>query len=283
MKNVITKISLMAALCAVGLSSVSCGDSKKNPTPKPPFSSELIGTYEPTFVTKKNPSGEDQQYYLTFEATWTDPDNIPTVDLMGMPMPMNTILEMVEAMGSAIVKDGLVEVALKNDGTFGAKYKNLIIEGSDMSSILGALLDPKFEETVNQFPAEGLPLPGDAVRYYTKEGKFYFTVSRAFLKQVGGSGMDIETVIDGLLAQYPNLGIVSRESHYAIPLKYTKKDGVVKLYVDRDMMVPFFDALSQLLGALGPDATGGVDVSKLLKDLKTNTTALELAFRLKSK
>ena len=98
-----------------------------------------------------------QEYYLTFDVTWTDPDNIPEIDLteiFGFPyqMPMNTVLSMVEAIGSGIVKGGLIGVELKNDGSFGAQYKDLIVEGTDVSAILGALLEPKFGEEVKSFP-----------------------------------------------------------------------------------------------------------------------------------
>jgi hypothetical protein len=78
--------------------------------------------------------------------------------------------------------------------------------------------------------------------------------------------MDIVTLLDGLLAQYPSIGIVSTEDYYAVPLKYTKENGVVKLYVDRDMMVPVMDVLAPLLGALGPDTTMGIDLGQVLKD-----------------
>ena len=93
--------------------------------------------------------------------------------------------------------------------------------------------------------------------------------------------MDIVTLVDGMLAQYPSIGIVSTGDYYAGPLKYTKENGVVKLYVDRDMMVPVMDVLAPLLGALGPDTTMGIDLGQVLKDLKEQTTAIEIAVRLK--
>lgn len=282
MKKLITKISLMAALYAVVATSSSCNDDKG--FSKPAFTSELIGTYTPTYISRETDGGETNDFYLTFEATWVDPENIPTIDLtavMGFPIPMNTVLSLVEAMGSNIVKGGLVEVELKNDGSFGAKYHDLLIEGSDVSSILGALLAPQFGSETKQFPGSGSSvLPSDAVGYYTKDGKFYFTLSRSFLKGVA-SDMDIVTLLDGMLQQFPNLGIVSTDDYYAIPLKYTKENGVVKLYVDRDMMVPILDVLAPLLGALGPDTTMGIDLGQVLKDLKEQTTALEIAVRLK--
>ena len=282
MKKLIAKFSLMTALCAVAVSSVSCKDDKGSAKPK--FTSDLIGTYTPTYVSREAAGGETNDFYLTFEATWVDPENIPMIDLtavMGFPIPMNTVLSLVEAMGSNIVKGGLVEVELKNDGSFGAKYHDLLIEGSDMSSILGALLAPQFGSETKQFPGSGSSvLPSDAVGYYTKDGKFYFTLSRSFLKGVA-SDMDIVTLLDGLLAQYPSIGIVSTEDYYAVPLKYTKENGVVTLYVDRDMMVPVMDVLAPLLGALGPDTTMGIDLGQVLKDLKEQTTAIEIAVRLK--
>lgn len=283
MKNLVAKITVMTALCAVAVSAPSCKDDKGNAKPK--FTSELIGTYTPTYVSRETSGGEMNDYYLTFEAEWVDPTHIPTIDLtslIGFPMPMNTVLSLVEAMGSNIVKGGLVEVELKNDGSFGAKYRDLNLPGNDISTIIGALMAPQFGSEIKQFPgADTAVLPADAVGYYTKDGKFYFTLSRTFLKGVGGSSMDVAALLDGLLSQYPSLGIVSTEEYYAVPLKYAKENGVVKLYVDRDMMVPVLDMLSQLVGALGPDVTMGIDLSQVLKDLKEQTTSIEIAVRLK--
>ena len=283
MKKLFARITLMTAFCAVAAMSASCNKDDKGSS-KPKFTSELIGTYTPTYVSRETSGGEMNDYYLTFEATWVDPANIPTIDLtavIGFPMPMNTILELVEAMGSNIVKGGLVEVELKNDGSFGAKYRDLVLQGSDISSIIGSLMAPQFGSEIKQFPGSGSSvLPSDAVGYYTKDGKFYFTLSRSFLKGVA-SDMDIVTLLDGMLQQFPNLGIVSTDEYYAVPLKYTKENGVVKLYVHRDMIVPVLDVVSPLLGALGPETTMGIDLGQVLKDLKEQTTALEIAVRLK--
>ena len=118
MKNLFTKFSLIAALCAIAVSSVSCDDDNKKNTP-PPFSSELIGSYKPASVSRPTAADpeEMQEYYLTIDVTRTDPDNIPEIDLteiFGFPyqMPMNTVLSMVEAIGSGIVKGGLIGVEL---------------------------------------------------------------------------------------------------------------------------------------------------------------------------
>ena len=228
-----------------------------------------------------------QEYYLTFDVTWTDPDNIPGIDLteiLDIPyqMPMNTVLSMVEAIGSGIVKGGLIGVELKNDGSFGAQYKDLIVEGTDVSAILGALLEPKFGEEVKSFPnAETSEiLPEGAIGYYTKDSKLYFKIGRDFLKAAGGADLDVPALIDGLLTQYPSLGIVSADDYYAIPLKYVQENGVVKVYVDRAMMVPFLDVFSSLLGSLDSSVTMGIDAGKIIKDLKDNTTEMEIALRL---
>ena len=180
MKNLFTKFSLIAALCAIAVSSVSCDDDNKKNTP-PPFSSELIGSYKPASVSRPTAADPEEMlvYYLTFDVTWTDPDNIPGIDLteiIGLSLPMNTVLSMVEAIGSGIVKGGLIGVELKNDGSFGAQYKDLIVEGTDVSAILGALLNPKFGEEVESFPnAETSEiLPEGAIGYYTKYSKLYF-------------------------------------------------------------------------------------------------------------
>ncbi|WP_288170700.1 hypothetical protein [uncultured Alistipes sp.] len=299
MKNLFTKFSLIAALCAIAVSSVSCDDDNKKNTP-PPFSSELIGSYKPASVSRPTAADpeEMQEYYLTFDVTWTDPDNIPGIDLnytsignqlngteiFGFPyqMPMNTVLSMVEAIGSGIVKGGLIGVELKNDGSFGAQYKDLIVEGTDVSAILGALLNPKFGEEVKSFPnAETSEiLPEGAIGYYTKDSKLYFKIGRDFLKAAGGADLDVPALIDGLLTQYPSLGIVSADDYYAIPLKYVQENGVVKVYVDRAMMVPFLDVFSSLLGSLDSSVTMGIDAGKIIKDLKDNTTEMEIALRL---
>lgn len=288
MKNLFTKFSLIAALCAIAVSSVSCDDDNKKNTP-PPFSSELIGSYKPASVSRPTAADpeEMQEYYLTFDVTWTDPDNIPGIDLteiFGSPyqMPMNMVLSMVEAIGSGIVKGGLIGVELKNDGSFGAQYKDLIVEGTDVSAILGALLNPKFGEEVKSFPnAETSEiLPEGAIGYYTKDSKLYFKIGRDFLKAAGGADLDVPALIDGLLTQYPSLGIVSADDYYAIPLKYVQENGVVKVYVDRAMMVPFLDVFSSLLGSLDSSVTMGIDAGKIIKDLKDNTTEMEIALRL---
>ena len=288
MKNLFTKFSLIAALCAIAVSSVSCDDDNKKTTP-PPFSSELIGSYKPASVSRPTAADpeEMQEYYLTFDVTWTDPDNIPEIDLteifgFSYQMPMNTVLSMVEAIGSGIVKGGLIGVELKNDGSFGAQYKDLIVEGTDVSAILGALLNPKFGEEVKSFPnAETSEiLPEGAIGYYTKDSKLYFKIGRDFLKAAGGADLDVPALIDGLLTQYPSLGIVSADDYYAIPLKYVQENGVVKVYVDRAMMVPFLDVFSSLLGSLDSSVTMGIDAGKIIKDLKDNTTEMEIALRL---
>lgn len=98
-------------------------------------------------------------------------------------MPMNTICGLIQAMASNIVKGGLVQVDLKDDGSFGARYHGLII-GDD---VISSIMDPKFTPEISSFPSAETAelLPEGALGYYTKDSHFYFTISKAFLKQVG--------------------------------------------------------------------------------------------------
>ena len=75
------------------------------------------------------------RFYLEVAAAWTDPDNIPGIDLsasMDMPagsfiMPFNTILDLVSAIGSQFVSSGLVQLDLHSDGLFAAKYHEVVV------------------------------------------------------------------------------------------------------------------------------------------------------------
>ena len=231
---------------------------------------------------------EPSPFYFLLLPTWTDPDNIPGIDLsesMGMPagswiMPMNTICGLIQAMASNIVKGGLVQVDLKDDGSFGARYHGLII-GDD---VISSIMDPKFTPEISSFPSAETAelLPEGALGYYTKDSHFYFTISKAFLKQVGETSEmgDLTSIIDGLLAAY-KLDIVSTDEYYAIPLKYSVKDGVTKLYVDRAMIMPFLPLLEELFKLLGDEASFmGISLGDIVTTVLNNTTELEIALPL---
>ena len=92
----------------------------------------------------------------------------------------------------------------------------------------------------------------------------------------------MSVIIEELLAQYKGLNIVSTEEYYALPLKYTLENGVVKIYVDRAMILPYKKLLTELLGAfLDPSTLGGIDVADMITKLIDGTSELEIAFRLK--
>ena len=65
--------------------------------------------------------------------------------------------------------------------------------------------------------------------------------------------MEILSEIDKMLGAYKGLSVVSTDSHYAIPFKYTFEGGVFRLYVDRAMMLPYVKLLKDVLGGLGLD------------------------------
>ena len=130
MKNLLHKIASVFVVCAALAAFTACNDDDGK-VKKPQVSSELVGSYTPHYF-KEVPDewgGEDSRGYLEVAAAWTDPDNIPGIDLsesMGMPagsfvMPFNTILDLVSAIGSQFVSSGLVQLDLHSDGLFAAK------------------------------------------------------------------------------------------------------------------------------------------------------------------
>ena len=288
MKKIFTRAAMLLAVVAMASAFTACDDGDDGGKKK--FESELIGSYQPTPVTLTIPDvvEEPSPFYFLLLPTWTDPDNIPGIDLsesMGMPagswiMPMNTICGLIQAMASNIVKGGLVQVDLKDDGSFGARYHGLII-GDD---VISSIMDPKFTPEISSFPSAETAelLPEGALGYYTKDSHFYFTISKAFLKQVGETSEmgDLTSIIDGLLAAY-KLDIVSTDEYYAIPLKYSVKDGVTKLYVDRAMIMPFLPLLEELFKLLGDEASFmGISLGDIVTTVLNNTTELEFALPL---
>ena len=118
MKNLLHKIASVFVVCAALVAFTACNDDDGK-VKKPQVSSELVGSYMPHYF-KEVPDewgGEPSRFYLEVAAAWTDPDNIPGIDLsasMDMPagsfiMPFNTILDLVSAIGSQFVSSGLVQ------------------------------------------------------------------------------------------------------------------------------------------------------------------------------
>ena len=291
MKNLLHKSAILAAAFAALVSFASCDDGEDK---GPKFKSELIGSYVPAYIEVPTATGDDfNKMYFTLTPTWADPNNIPTVDgsfMLGLPagslpMGMNDVLPFVDGIASHFVKEGLVGIDLKNDGSFGAQYRTPIFS----DNILGDLISSqgvKFDPAIHAFPGTETDeiLPAGALSYYTENGKLFFAVSRAFLKTAGadlGVG-DLSVIVEELLAQYKGLNIVSTEEYYALPLKYTLENGVVKIYVDRAMIQPYKKLLTELLGAfLDPSTLGGIDVADMITKLIDGTSELEIAFRLK--
>ena len=87
--------------------------------------------------------------------------------------------------------------------------------------------------------------------------------------------MEILSEIDKMLGAYKGLSVVSTDSHYAIPFKYTFEGGVLRLYVDRAMMLPYVKLFKDVLGGLG------LDPAVILDDLFNATTELQIAVYLK--
>ena len=137
MKNLLHKIASLFVVCAALVAFTACNDDDGK-VKKPQVSSELVGSYMPHYF-KEVPDewgGEPSRFYLEVAAAWTDPDNIPGIDLsasMDMPagsfiMPFNTILDLVSAIGSQFVSSGLVQLDLHSDGLFAAKYHEVVVE-----------------------------------------------------------------------------------------------------------------------------------------------------------
>lgn len=287
MKSIFTKAAMLLAVCVSAFVFTACNDDSDGDGGSK-FKSELIGSYKPAFITVDN---EDMKgnVYLEINPTWSDPQNIPTIDMtaiIGFPMPMNTVVAMLQGIVSQIVQGGLVSIDLTDKGAFGASYYDLIIKEDN---ILASIMEPKFETELKSFPSAetGAILPEGALGYYTQGGKFYFTISKTFLKQTGEqmeTPMDLVEIIDQLLGQYQGLGIVSTDDYYAVPLKYTKENGIVKLYVDRAMMLPYKPLLIDLLGSLvDPDTMMGLDPADIVAKLFDNTSELVIALRLEKK
>lgn len=243
----------------------------------------LAGSYVLTTVEKDNGGTEPNQQSLTITPTWSvDEKNLPNIDasvMMGYPagsvlIPLDDLIDMMNPLLSRIVSGGLVRLDLNRDGTLGAQYHEFISQGD----IAKDMMFPKFAEAVSTFPAEGDPLPADALQYYSKDGKLFFGVSKAFLNALDDS---LCAMIDGMLTQNPTLPVVSTETLFALPLKYTLTGTTLKVYLDRATLAPIAALLPALLQLVGNVDLGGFDVEALVKGLIESTSELEIAIYLK--
>lgn len=274
---------MLLTVAATAFTFTACNDDNDGPEP---FKSELIGSYKPTPVTMTIPGVVDapSDFYFILLPTWSDPENIPAIDLGGWPMPMNTICGLIQTMASGIVKGGLDQLDLGNDGSFGANYYDLVIktDGSGEPDIINSLMYPTFGTELKTFPGAATAelLPEGALGYYTKNSRFYFTISKDFLKGVSAE-LDVLSIVDEMIKTY-KLDIVSTDAYYGIPLKYSVEDGVTKLYVDRAMILSFRGVLDMVFSLLGDDAAFmGVKLGDIVNKVLDNTTELEIALPLK--
>lgn len=274
---------MLLTVAATAFTFTACNDDNDGPEP---FKSELIGSYKPTPVTMTIPGVVDapSDFYFILLPTWSDPENIPAIDLGGWPMPMNTICGLIQTMASGIVKGGLDQLDLGNDGSFGANYYDLVIktDGSGEPDIINSLMYPTFGTELKTFPGAATAelLPEGALGYYTKNSRFYFTISKDFLKGVSAE-LDVLSIVDEMIKTY-KLDIVSTDAYYGIPLKYSVEDGVTKLYVDRAMILSFRGVLDMVFSLLGDDAAFmGIKLSDIVDKVLDNTTELEIALPLK--
>lgn len=148
------------------------------------------------------------------------------------------------------------------------------------------IFSPTFAEAVSVFPSAetAAVLPEGALSFYTESNLFFAAVSKDFIRAIEKQeGMEILSEIDKMLGAYKGLSVVSTDSHYAIPFKYTFEGGVFRLYVDRAMMLPYVKLLKDVLGGLGldPSQMMGLDPAVILDDLFNATTELQIAVYLK--
>lgn len=221
------------------------------------FVSDLVGKYTPNIPNPENPIGD---FFINPVYPDMDSEKVPQIDMgfiFGMPgynWPVTTVTDMANQIVGMFYSGGLSYFDFKDDGTIGAAYRDVL--GFDLNN------GPTFGEvTVFPNPETLEVLPVDAITYYTKDGKVYFAIDKEYLTYVGQAEleMDLPQIIDALLAQYPGLGIEATDEYYAIPLKYTVADGVTKLKVDKEMMMPYMPLIASLVEGLLPD--GDIEVS----------------------
>ena len=289
MKNFFFKAAMLLVMPLMAASFVSCDDDNNSPA----FQSELIGEYTPAARTMTIPGvvEEPADFYFVLNPTWTkDPSTI----LVGGFLPINTVVGLMDLALSNIVKEGLSEVSLKNDGSLAAKYHDPDFSAhpnasTDMNEMIAWFLESKFKPEVKVFPSVETDkiMPANAVGYYTNEATktFYFTVSKDLLKQTGNSmeqPMDIVALLDTLISEL-NLDIVSTPQYFGIPLKYREeRAGVTELYVDRAMMLPFVELLKVLPEGTLPSIMG-ISLDSIINGIFDNSSEVELGIFLQKK
>ena len=253
-------------LSAKGAESISVGVSQKAV-----FASELIGKYKPNVLSADNPIGD---FFITPTYSGEEPQ-IDMGFLFGIPgytWPITTVTGLANQMVGMLYSGGLDYFDFKDDGTIGAGYCELLEFDMNEGPKFGPVIDFPNAETLEEVPI-------DAITYYTENGKVYFAIDKEYLTYIGQVEleMDLPQIIDALLAQYPGLGIVSTTEFYAIPLKYTVKDGVTKLLVDRDMMMPYMPLITSLVEAFLPDGDIEVSLDPTSDPMKIPAKALVLS------
>lgn len=256
---------------------------------KAKFTSELIGKYAPWI----DASASD--YGLFIKTEWNE-KGAPSL-MLGTTKIEWALVEMMVPMivGASYYYQGLVDLALMDDGRIGVRYHPVTLKDG-----MNSILDPTFGKETLSFPDPvTLPIvPVDVMGYYTQGDKIYLTVDKHFISKMDPGTLDqpIVKMIEGMISKY-KLALVSTNEIFALPLKYTVKGDMLTLYVDREMMLPFkqllIDLLDQLLPAVaavaaadeGGSGDGGlgidpVELKKFVSDIFDNSTKFELGIKL---
>lgn len=217
---------------------------------KAAFSSDLVGTYEPFQSDPERPA----EFFIT--PTYPQGAEIPKVDISflfgpGAEWEVPIVTDLANQIVGMLYGGGLEHFEFRDDGTISAGYRTLL--GFDMSA------GPTYSTEVYTYPNEETMelVPSDAITYYTENGMVYFCIDKAYLSAIGNSELDTDLteMIEGLRQQYPEIGrvIVSNDEFFGLPLKYSVEGTKVKLWVDREMMMPFIPLLSELAETLLPE------------------------------
>lgn len=270
-----TARSAKLVLSAAGAQNVTVSISQKAK-----FASELIGSYVP----KWDQEAYDFGFFLSTE--WNE-KGAPVLMLGDTEIVWELVEYMLPQMVGVYYAQGLVGLDFLDDGRVGAKYRSVTLENG-----LESIFVPTFGEEVLSFPdAATLPMvPVDAISYYTQGGKIFLAVDKQFIAKVdpGTLGTPIATMIDGMIAKY-QLGLVSNDEVFALPLKYKVEGDMLTLYVDREMILPFKALLADLIGQLVPDegvsmseemTIAKADILKFVTDIFDNSTKFELGIKL---
>lgn len=276
MKKLFTKAALLLA-AALPIIGTSCDDG--NDAPK---ISELAGNYVPTSFELSNGSefGTTNKVYFAIIPTYTvEKEKLPEVELGGFGSTrVDGMVDLFSPILSEIIRNAWVGLELHADGTLSASYHETTSSGDIMADMMGGL---QYSKTVSYFPGEGTGalLPQDALLYSTDERARKITLSIGKVALEGVMDGICET-IDALLANYP-LPIVASKNAYSLSLPYAiDSEGVVKIYLDRDLIKPFVPVIGMLL-ASQEAGLGGIDVADMFTKLIDYTSALEIAVFLK--